>query len=137
MNNFIVVLDTNVYISGAFWSGKPYLVVRKAVKQEIIAFISDGIIKELKKVLIRDFNIDKKNIEEIVKAILLFAHLIEPTDKVSVIKDDTDDNKIIECALACKADFIITQDNHLLKLKEFKGIKIITPRQFLDLICRN
>lgn len=133
MSKSIVALDTNIYVSAIFWSGEPYLVVQKAVKEEIVAFISEDIVKELRKVLSRDFSIDKKDIEEVVKAVLLFVHLIEPKEKVSVIKDDSDDDRILECALACKADFIITQDNHLLKLKEFKGVKIVKPKEFLNL----
>lgn len=134
MNRPIVVLDTNIYVSAAFWSGAPYLVVQKATMEEIIAFISQDIAKELRKVLARDFNIGKKDIEEAVKAVFSFIHLTEPKEKVSIIKDDPDDDRILECALACKADFIVTQDNHLLKLKEFKGVKVVTAKEFLDLI---
>ena len=134
MNKSIVVLDTNIYISATFWSGEPYLIVQKAVKQEIVVFISEAIVKELRKVLARDFSIDKKGIGEVVKAVLLFAHLIESKEKASVIKDDPDDDRILECALACKADFIVTRDTHLLEFKNFKGIKIVTPKELLDLI---
>ena len=45
----------------------------------------------------------------------------------TIVKEDPDDNKIIECAVACGADFILTYDKHLLRLKEFRGIKIIMP----------
>ena len=134
MNRPIVVLDTNIYISATFWSGEPYLVVQKAVMQEIIVFISREIVGELRKVLDRDFNIRKNDIEDAVKAVFSFTHLIEPKEKVLIIKDDPDDDMILECALACKADFIVTQDNHLLNFKEFCGVKIITPKEFLRLV---
>ena len=134
MNKHIAVLDTNIYVSATFWSGKPYLVVQKAINQDIITFISQNIIKELKRVLARDFNIQKGDIEEVVNAVLFFTHLIKPKETVSVIKDDPDDDRILECALACKADFIITQDKHLLKLKEFRKIKIVSAKRFIDLV---
>ena len=134
MNKPIAVLDTNIYVSATFWSGKPYLVVQKAINQDIITFISQNIIKELRRVLARDFNIQKGDIEEVVNAVLFFTHLIKPKETVSVIKDDPDDDRILECALACKANFIVTQDKHLLKLKEFKKIKIVSAKQFLDLV---
>lgn len=134
MNRPVVVLDTNICISATFWSGEPYLVVQKAVMQEIITFVSNDIVRELRKVLARDFNLGKEDIEEIVKAVFFFTHLTEPREKVSIIKDDPDDDKILECALSCKADFVVTQDNHLLKLKDFKGIRIITAKEFLELI---
>ena len=128
------MLDTNIYISATFWSGEPYLVVQKAVMQEIIVFVSDEIVKELRKVLARDFNIRKEYIEDIVKSVFFFTHLIGPREELSIIKEDPDDDKILECALACKADFIVTQDKHLLKLKEFRGIKVVTPTEFLRIL---
>ena len=134
MNRPIAVLDTNIYISATFWSGEPYLVVQKAVMQEIIVFVSDEIVKELRKVLARDFNIRKEYIEDIVKSVFFFTHLIGPREELSIIKEDPDDDKILECALACKADFIVTQDKHLLKLKEFRGIKVVTPTEFLRIL---
>jgi len=134
VNKPIVVLDTNIYVSATFWSGRPYLVVQKAINQDIITFISQDIIAELERVLARDFIIQKKDINEVVDSVLFFTHLIKPKEKVVVIKDDPDDNRILECSLACKADFIVTQDNHLLKLKKFKNIKIVTPKEFLSFV---
>ena len=127
----IVVLDTNIFISAVFWEGKPYNVVKKAINQEVIVFISNYIIDEIRKVLVRDFNLEKQEIEDIVNAVLYFTHLIEPKESVTVIKDDPKDDKILDCALACNADYIVSQDNHLLNLKEFRGIKIASPEEFL------
>lgn len=53
---------------------------------------------------------------------------------MNVVIDDSDDNKFIEAAVEGNADYIITQDKHLLKLKKFNQIKLITPKQFLELI---
>jgi len=57
-----------------------------------------------------------------------------PKRKVNVVKQDPDDNKFIEAALEGEADYIVTQDRHLLKLKEFEGIKIVTPEEFLRIL---
>ena len=127
----IVVLDTNIFISAVFWEGKPYILVKKAINQEIIVFISAHIIEEIRKVLVRDFNLTKQEIDDIVSAVLYFTHLIEPKEKVDVIKEDPTDDRILECALACNANFIVSRDNHLLNLKEFRGIKIASPEDFL------
>ena len=129
----IVVLDTNIFISAVFWEGKPYIVVKKAINQEVIVFISNYIIDEIRKVLARDFNLEKQEIDDIVNAVLYFTHLIEPKESVEVIKDDTKDDKILDCALACNADFIVSQDNHLLNLKLFRNIKIATPEEFIKM----
>ena len=132
----IVVLDTNIFISAVFWEGKPYIVVKKAINQEVIVFISNYIIDEIRNVLARDFNLGKQEIDDIVNAVLYFTHLIKPKESVKVIKDDQKDDKILDCAIACKADFIISQDNHLLNLKSFRGIKIASPEEFLKTLNR-
>ena len=52
--------------------------------------------------------------------------------KIEIIKDDPDDNKFIECAVTNKADYIISGDNHLLNLREYRNIKILSPKEFLN-----
>lgn len=69
-----------------------------------------------------------------MKKVLQFITLVNPCVKVNIIKEDADDNKIIECALEGKADYIISYDKHLLNLKEYKKIKIISPEEAMDLI---
>ena len=127
----IVVLDTNIFISSVFWEGSSYRVVKKAISQEIIVFVSDEIIKEIRKVLARDFSLEKQEIDDIINSVAYFTHLIKPKEKVEVVKEDPDDDRILECALACRAKFIISYNKHLLKLKTFRGIKIVTPEEFL------
>ena len=129
-----VVLDTNIYISSVFWEGKSYILIKKAIAQDIIAFISGGIIKEIRRALARDFNLEKQEIEDIVDAIALFTHIVEPKEKVDVIKEDPDDDRVLECALACKAKYIVSQDKHLRKLGKFRGIEILSPEQFLETV---
>ena len=60
--------------------------------------------------------------------------LVIPKRKVNVVKDDSDDNKFIEAALEGNADYIISQDRHLLDIKEFEGIKMVTPKEFLRIL---
>lgn len=133
----IVVLDSNIYISSTFWDGGPYIIAKKAIRQEIIVFTSSHIIKEIRNVLRRDFNLQTQEICDIMDSFAHFTHTIEPKEKFDIIKDDPPDNRILECAVASKAIFIISYNKHLLNLKEFKGIKILTPKDFLDLIRKN
>ena len=79
----------------------------------------------------RDFEYSKNEAKNIIEKILLFSSLIEPKQKVDVIKDDLDDNKVIECAIESSSDYIVTYDKHLLTLKEYKGIKIMKPEEIL------
>ncbi len=126
-----VTVDTNFLISATQWD---YSVAHKLLKKLILSdakiFTTQNILDETAEVLERDFEYNKNEAKNIVEKILLFAKLIEPKQKVEVIKDDPDDNKIIECAIESSSDYIITYDRHLLKLKEYKGIKIITPEEF-------
>ena len=60
-----------------------------------------------------------------------------PKEKLMVVKDDPDDNKIIECAVESKSEYIITYDQHLLRISEHNGVKIIKPEEAMDLFgCR-
>src|SRR3989344_2043204 len=66
-----------------------------------------------------------------VEEIITLSKIVEPKSKLDIIKEDPDDNKILECAVEGKVDYIISQDKHLLDIKEYKEIKIITPKDFL------
>lgn len=79
-----------------------------------------------------DFSEEQKT--KFKNLILEVATFIQPKEKVDVIKEDPDDNMILEVALAGNVDYIITGDPHLLKLKEFKGIKIVKARDFIEQI---
>jgi len=129
-----VVLDTNIYISSIFWEkGNPHKIIEKIINREIQNFISNEILKELKRVLERDFDEPNELIEDQIKLIKEYSEIIEILGKIDIIKEDADDNKIIECAISANANYIITGDNHLLKLKEFRGIKIVNSKDFLEI----
>src|SRR3989344_1653972 len=85
---------------------------------------------KLRKCLKGILNTAKMKLKISLKKILLFVNLMEPKQKINVVKDDPDDNKVIECAIESSSDYIITYDKHLLRIKEYKGIKIITPEEF-------
>jgi len=86
--------------------------------------------------VLKDFKIRLSDnmIKEWVDLIIRNSIIVEPREKITIVKDDTKDNIFIETAVAGNVDCIISQDNHLLKLKEFRGIKIITPEEF-NKIC--
>jgi len=78
--------------------------------------------------------IKNKNLEmkHSIQKIVSISTIAETGGEIDIVKEDPDDNKVLECAKAGNVDFIITNDNHLLKLEEFEGIKIITPNYFLN-----
>ena len=127
-----IVLDTNVLISSTFWKkGNPHKLVLLAIGQKIQNFTSRNIINELVKVLAVDFKQPEEFVERQVKLLLSYSEIVEPKIKIEAVPEDPKDNMVIECALSAGAGLIITGDNHLLKLKEYKNIKILTPKEFL------
>lgn len=80
--------------------------------------------------------IQNKNLilNESVQKIINSSTIIEPKQKFEVVKDDPKDNKIIECAIEGNVDYIVSQDNHLLKLEEFRRIKIMKPEEFVEVL---
>lgn len=132
-----VVLDTNVFISGIFWEGNfCSQIIDKWRKGEFELVSSKELIEELVETL-NSFKIQLD--EEIIigwkNTIIRNAIIVEPSEKIEIIKEDQDDNKFLETAIAGNIDFIISQDNHLLKLKEYQGIKIIRPEEFIKSSC--
>ena len=127
-----VVFDTNVLISATLWDNSvAQKFLFKCIKENVQIFSSQEIIEEYKEILARDFDYKEQEIGEILERVLHFITLVIPSMKIDIVKEDIDDNKIIECALESKAEYIISYDKHLLKLKEFQGIKIVRPEEAL------
>jgi putative PIN family toxin of toxin-antitoxin system len=80
------------------------------------------------------FGFTEEEVNTIIEAIISFSEVINTEIKLDVIKSDPDDNKILECAVVCGASYIVSGDKHLLELKEYGKIKIITPKAALGLI---
>jgi len=130
-----VVIDTNVFVSGLTFKGKPREVLDLIWREDIEACISSFILKELEETLKKDFSWDRDQIKHTIEKIKAKAILIQPKNKVSVIKENDDDNRILECAIEGKAQYLISGDRkHLLPLKEYQGTKILTPSEFLKLL---
>ena len=129
-----VVLDTNILISALFWRGNPYNVVLNALKKKYVLYLSQEILNELEEKLRIKFRFPEDKIRNHIGILRENGKVTEPDVKLDIIREDPDDNKFLECAVSCNADFIVSGDKHILKLKEFKGIKILTAKEFLDLI---
>ncbi len=126
-----VVIDTNVFVSGIFWKGQSNKVLNHWKEGKITTIISTDILSEFIKVM-SDFKIQLPEgmIKEWVNLILRNSILVEPKEKLAVVKDDPKDDMFIEAAVAGNVEYIISQNKHLLKLKSFKGIKIVKPEEF-------
>ncbi len=137
-----VVFDTNVWISILFKKtlGKEFSGIFKKEKIEVCT--SEEILKEISRVLMYSkidelLELSGVSEREIIQRIIENSILIRPKFKLKIIREDLEDNKILDCALQANVDFIVSGDRHLLKLKKFKNIKIVTPREFLDIFKKS
>ena len=135
----IIVLDTNIIISGTFWTGASFKILELVDKKEIRIIVTVEILKEYDKIIHSEEIIEKTIIYQEIKIKALYkilskATIVDPKEKIEIIRDDPEDNKFIEAAQEGKAGYIISNDKHLLKLKQYKQILIITPEEFLEVI---
>jgi putative PIN family toxin of toxin-antitoxin system len=130
-----VVIDTNVFISGLNFTGKPHEILELFINNEIEVFISSFILYEIEKILRKKFEWDREQVERVLNRIKGKALQVKPKTKISVVKGKEDDNRILECAVEAGAQYIISGDKrHLLPLKEYQGIKILSPSDFLEVM---
>ena len=132
-----IVVDTNVLVS-AFISktGPPAKIFRALENKEIQLVLSESIETEYKKVLkyshIKKLhNLSELEIEEVVERIERLSTVVHIRKKVRGVSSDPDDEKFLECAVNAEADYLISGDKHLLKLKKYQGIQILSPATFV------
>jgi len=130
-----IVLDANIFISSFFWGGNPRLLLERVIKKQDELYISKEILVEIEEVIGRPkFHAGKDEIEYFVRSIEEIANKVVIKNKIKNGSRDKKDNKYIECALTAGADCIISGDTHLLEIKNYKNIKIINAKEYLELI---
>lgn len=131
-----IVLDTNIYISAFLFGGIPEKIIELAIEDKVALFISSPILDELKETLIDKFHYPKKEADKILNTILSIAQSVKVKGSLKNISTDPDDDIILETSKVSGSKYLITGDQHLLRLKEYEGIKILKPADFLN-ICRS
>jgi putative PIN family toxin of toxin-antitoxin system len=131
-----IVIDTNIYISAIFWGGKPREIVDLGRDEKILIFTSSEIENEIAEKLRTKFRLDEDEIKNILLDFSIFTIPTEVSMNVDAVSEDPEDNKFIECALTCNADYLVSGDRHLLKIKEYAGIKILRASEFLSTISK-
>ena len=127
-----VVADTNIYISALMFGGLPGLLLDLGITQAFTLVISAALLDELDEKLRVKFEVPPEDAAAIRSKLESVAHLVEPEVVLDVVTDDPDDNRVLECAVFGLADYIVSGDRHLLRLKAHEGIPILTAREFLD-----
>ena len=133
-----VVLDTNVLISAAISNGKSRELLRKGIAKQFSIITSELILNELSTVLRRPkFKTNKDEVDKIALTLSLSSEVINVTSKFQAVKEDKKDDMIINTTFDGQADIIVTGDRHLLELETFKGIKIMTIENVLELLHKS
>lgn len=127
-----VLIDTNVFVS-SFFGGNPRKIIDLWKKGKIILCLSKDILDEYVDVLQRVGLKEENEIEELLSLFAKGLNILftTKTPDIRAVKDDPEDDKFIECAVALKAEVIITGDKALKAMGEYMGIKILNPQQFL------
>jgi hypothetical protein len=126
-------VDTKVFVS-SFFGGNPRKVIDLWKSGEITLCLSKPIVDEYIEVLRRLELQDEKELEELIGLFAHGFHLVytAKTPELHVVEEDPDDDKLIECAVALKAKFVITGDSAVRKIRNYMNIKIVSPIEFLN-----
>ncbi len=128
-----LVFDTNVLVAAfVFPGGSGDQALQRVVEERDQLLISKPILDELLGVLARKFSRDAEELARIAVFLGEVATVVQPRQRLRVVKDDPD-NRILECAVAGRAEAIVTGDRALLALREFRGVRVVGLRDYLDL----
>jgi uncharacterized protein len=129
-----VVLDTNSVISALLFSGTASRLVPLWQSRRIIALISRTILEEYLRVLAYPkFRLSNEEIQGLMEEELLpFVETVRVRRRLSVVRRDPDDDKFLECAVAGRAECLVTGDRDLLDLGSYRRVQILTVRDFLE-----
>ena len=133
-NQLRVVLDSNVLVSAYVFGGKPEAVFRLIIAERIQGITSQVLISEFLDVLTKKFGVSSSDAQDVKIELEETLELCYPKTTINIVRD-VDDNRVIEAAIEGQCDFIVTGDKDLLDLGTYKGIKIVTAGQFLELVA--
>ena len=128
-----VVADTNVYVSAIVFGGTPEAILVLARAGVVQLFVCPAILAELRSVLSKTFGWPGHRVRDALAEVRAVASRARISVRISGVLAHEADHRILECAAAARADFLVTGDRtHLRPLEAFEGVRIVTPREFLD-----
>lgn len=127
-----VVFDSNVYVSALVLPGsRGEEALERVLDGKDSLLISRPIVDELLGVLARKFSRDPEELSRVALLLADLAELVDPPERIAVLADEPD-NRILECALAGRADLVVTGDKQMLSLQRWRGIAIVTLANYLE-----
>lgn len=134
-----IVVDTNIWISGLLWRGKPWHLLRLAEEGKVDICIAYQMLLELTEVLAYpEFKHRLDGLDTTPNQLAAFALSISSAIEISrdatpIITSDPDDDIFLLCALAADATYVVSADHHLLNLKRYRDISMVTIDEFLSM----
>lgn len=128
-----VVFDSNIFISALVIPGSlAERAILKIIEEEDSLLISKDIIDEVLSVLSSKFGRDREGLSHVAVTLSELAELVKPARRIRLLKDEPD-NRILECAIYGQADLLVTGDKKILQLQEYRGVKIVGLKEYLEL----
>ena len=129
-----VIFDTHVIVSAALYEKSlPALLLSLGLEEKVRFFVSLALLNEYEAVLKRPrFKLGHQETVDLIEMIKQKAVMVTPTRELKILKEDETDNRILECAAKAKVDFVITGNKRHFPFEDFKGSKIVTPREFIN-----
>jgi putative PIN family toxin of toxin-antitoxin system len=128
-----IVLDTNVFISGIFFSGPPSIILQAWRNSIIKIILSEKILEEYHRVAEElSSKFPAVDIDRIIELLTIYGEIFATKDISVSVCEDPDDNKFIECAIAGNSKLIVSGDKHLLNITGYQSISVLKPRDFID-----
>jgi uncharacterized protein len=127
-----VVFDTNIFVSAlALPGGNANHAIRRVIDGRDRLIVSRPIINELLDVLARKFRRDAEDLARVAVFVADLGEMVETRRRLRVLTDDAD-NRILECAVAGDAEAIVTGDRAMLRLRKYRGIRILNLRNYVE-----
>jgi putative PIN family toxin of toxin-antitoxin system len=133
----MVVFDTNVLFSAIGWKGRPDECLELVRQGVVDGATSQALLDELVEKLVEKLSFSEAACVDTLADLLEYLQVVPVTERLTVIAQDDDDNRVLECAVAAQATVIVTGDRrHLLPLGSYQGIVILTPADFFARFSR-
>jgi len=129
-----VVFDTNVWLSGLIFGGKPGQLIKSFGDDAFLIFISEELLSELRRKITQKFPLYIPTLNLLEMSLRKDTELVKLGSQTVTICRDPDDNKVIETALIGDCQYVVSGDKDLLELESYKNIKIMNPAQFLEIL---
>lgn len=128
-----IVMDTNVFVSGVFFSGPPYQILNAWQAGEFELVVSQEILDEYRRIgEILGEERPQIDLNPILNFVIEHAKVYKPSKLKEPVSEDPDDDKFFACALASGSKVIVSGDKHLLKVSGYEGIEVLKPRDFVN-----